>query len=134
MSWIDRLDLTQAISNLVQEKKNDWYRDPWKWPEYAYLRSREGSLVLRQRLESNGNVRAAARMDVPEKNFGVRPAVLLDVLDRVVYQLLVDRLSVPLVGALPADVFGWHLIPKKPRAGRYARQDFQWAHYRRKIS
>jgi hypothetical protein len=39
-------------------------------------------------------------MDVAKENFSARPAFVVDVLDRLVYQALVDRLSVTLIGEI----------------------------------
>lgn len=132
--WIDELDPRRAISNLVQEKTGDWYRDPWDWPEYSFLRTRDGLDLLRSRLASNALVGMPAAIDVPKENFGIRPAVILGVGDRVVYQTLVDALGPSLIGDLLPDVYGWRLPPGRRIQGRYARQDYQWRDYRSKLS
>jgi hypothetical protein len=79
-------------------------------------------------------VGSPSEIDVPKENFGVRPAVILGVGDRIIYQTLVDALSPALLGSLLADVYGWRLPPASKEKGRYARQDFQWSRYRSKLS
>lgn len=134
MNWIDDLDPRRAISNLTQEKTGDWYRDPWDWPEYEFLNSTQGQDLIRSRLVSNSLVSEPSKIDVPKENFGTRPAVILSVGDRVIYQTLVDGLSSTLIGDLAHDVYGWRLRSKKPSNGVYARQDFEWIQYRNKLS
>jgi hypothetical protein len=75
-------------------------------------------------------VKAAARLDVPKENFALRPAIVFDPLDRLIYQALVDRLSVDLVGELPAWAYGWRLSPDDPQAGVYESNRQEWERYR----
>jgi len=74
--------------------------------------------------------RRVALIDVPKENWGARPAMVLDIVDRVMYQSLVDRLSVGLIGDMSPSVFGWRLPPKAPKAGMYSHNDLQWDSYR----
>jgi hypothetical protein len=128
-----RTSLTRAIRNLRQEATGDWYRDPWGWPEYDFLISSRGDSV-RARLRSPLRPRQTAAIDVPKENFGIRPATVLDISDRVIYQMLVDALSLKLIGDLSQSSFGWRLGFKRPIFGRYAVQSRQWQGYRGAIS
>lgn len=56
----------------------------------------------------------------------MRPAVVIEPLDRLLYQALTDRLSKRLIGRLPSWVFGWRLRRKNPAPGVMARNDFEW--------
>src|SRR5205085_12503162 len=76
------------------------------------------------------SVRRAARLDVAKENFGTRPALVMDPLDRLLYQALIDRLSVKLIGASPDWLYGWRLIRESPERGKYARNCLEWAAYR----
>jgi hypothetical protein len=125
------LDLKRAVTNLRTEIVGDWYQDPWGWPELGYL-LRHSDLVF-QHVGAKGSLQQAL-IDVPKENWGVRPAVVLDTLDRVTYQALVDRASVHLIGDMSPNVFGWRLPPNNPESGRYSHNDNQWNGYRRHIS
>ena len=69
----------------------------------------------------------------PKPNFGVRPAVVIDPVDRLVYQSLVDTISKSAIGELKDFVFGWRLVPDKPKNGVYARNTWQWDNYRNRL-
>ncbi len=60
----------------------------------------------------------------------MRPAVVLDLVDRLCYQALVDRHSVGLIGDLSPSVYGWRLVPGKPEQGKYSQDSLQWDNYR----
>lgn len=124
LEWEKALDLDQAASNVAIDVRGDWYRDPWGWPEIEWaLKERRDFFV--SRLKSSG-VCGAVPIDVPKENFGIRPALVMDPIDRTIYQALVDRCSGRLIGQQPAWVHGWRLPAKEFISGQYARNDHQW--------
>src|SRR5689334_9929186 len=98
IDWSEALNFGQATKNVRGDTIGDWYRDPWGWPEIEWV-SKEAPSLLIARLNDRGAKRALA-LDVPKENFVLRPAMLLDPLDRIAYQALVDSLSVQLAGDL----------------------------------
>jgi len=106
----------------------DWYRDPWGWPEIDWAATRDQTLLL-ERLNGSG-AHGVATIDVPKENYSIRPAVVLDPLDRLVYQCLVDVHSSKLIGDLDPHVFGWRLRTKDPEPGIYSPNNKQWEFYR----
>jgi hypothetical protein len=128
VNWSNALDLGRAVNNVQSEFPGDWHQDPWGWPELTFFLKTDPALVY-EHCRSTGAHRAAL-LDVPKENWGTRPAVVLNTLDRVVYQALVDRLSVDLIGELDANVFGWRLHPNGPDKGAYSHNDKQWEGYR----
>jgi len=68
-------------------------------------------------------------LDVPKSRYESRPAVLLPIATRVAYQALVDHCSVPLVGQLSDDVFGWRLSRDSPAAGMYEDNGEEWVKF-----
>ena len=66
----------------------------------------------------------------PEENWGTRPAVILDIEDRLIYHALTDALSVKLIGSMSADVYGWRLSAVDPSPGVYSHNNKQWDGYR----
>ena len=134
MDWLKTLDFEAAVKNIRIEMAGDWYRDPWGWAELPWLLANEEHLTshMLPRLDGTG-VRSAQRLDVPKENFGIRPAVVLDVIDRLMYQALTDRLSKQLIGELPSWAYGWRLPRTTPQAGRYARNNAEWSLYRKHL-
>lgn len=128
LDWLGALDLDRAVVNLRDEFQGDWYRDPWWWPELGYMHKSAQHHVV-EHLKGSGS-RRPALIQVPKENWGSRPAVVLDILDRTVYQMLVDRHSVDLIGSLPTSVFGWRLRPSAPSRGDYSHNTLQWDSYR----
>jgi hypothetical protein len=55
---------------------------------------------------------------------------VMDPLDRLLYQALIDRLSVSFIGSSAGWLYGWRLDRDMPERGRYIRNDFEWAGYR----
>ena len=122
----------QAAGNVRRDLYGDWYRDPWGWPELGYI-ERKAPHHLTARLQQSG-VRRAAPIEVAKENFGTRPAIVMDIVDRLAYQALVDNLSLQLIGDLRQTVFGWRLDPAAPKAGVYAPNGMQHDAYRRHTS
>ena len=132
MDWFDSLDLEQSAKNCRTDIIGDWHRDPWGWPELDWLITDNGKRYLEQRLNGAGT-KACVAIEVPKENFGIRPALVLDPVDRFVYQLLVDAASKSLIGNLGRWIFGWRLPPGNPTRAHYARNDYQWKNYRTRL-
>lgn len=126
--WLNALNLKQAVENIRVEIPGDWYQDPWGWPELGFMLQKQQDLVI-ENLNASG-VRAVALLDVPKENWGTRPAVILDIADRVSYHALSDNLSVKLIGSMSADTYGWRLPPIDPKPGIYSHNNKQWDGYR----
>ncbi|NYH42581.1 hypothetical protein HNR22_002308 [Micromonospora jinlongensis] len=132
MSWASSLDLDKALIACHQDLLGDWFRDPWGWPELDWVVATRRDLI-EERLEST-DVRAISKIDVPKENFGIRPAMVMDPLDRLAYQALVGHLSVPLIGGMHRNAYGWRLPVKGMTAGLYSPNDKQWGNYRSYLS
>jgi hypothetical protein len=132
VDWAAALDFELALVNCHEDMIGDWYRDPWGWPETDWAVKKQPSVLL-GRLNANG-VQQAARLDVPKEGFASRPAIVMDPLDRIVYQALVDRISVDLIGDLRPWAFGWRLPRTDPDRGRYSDNANEWNWYRARMS
>jgi len=114
--------------NLRVDITGDWFRDPWGWPEYDYVL--DGHLdQLGARARATGT-RRVAKIDVPKENFGIRPAVVLDPIDRMLFQGLVDMNTSKLIGKLSPWVHGWRLRREDPKSGDYSPNDVEWGLHR----
>jgi hypothetical protein len=85
--------------------------------------------LIAENLNASG-VRRVALLDVPKENWGTRPAVILDIADRLSYHALADNLSVNLIGSMSPDVYGLRLPPVEPKPGIYSHNNKQWDGYR----
>ncbi|UGT99796.1 hypothetical protein LTS63_12240 [Mycobacterium intracellulare] len=132
INWERALDVKKAVANVRSEFVGDWHLDPWGWPELEFISSSAPEMLV-EHLRSTGVFRAAL-IDVPKENWGVRPAVVLNILDRLTYQALVDRLSVDLIGDLSPSVYGWRLPPDSTERGEYSHNNIQWDAYRDHLS
>jgi hypothetical protein len=128
MDWNAALNIERAQANVLADAFGDWYKDPWGWPEIAWVVKNQTSLV-EARLNARGTMRCV-KVDVPKENYVTRPALILDALDRLVYQALVDQLSGKLIGDLSSFVYGWRLSRKSPESGRYLSNSKEWEYYR----
>jgi hypothetical protein len=128
--WLDALDIGLALRNCHDDLIGEWYRDPWSWPELTWVVQRRPDLLV-TRLNSSG-ARMASTIDVAKENFGLRPAIVMDPLDRLAYQALVDRLSLTLIRHLPSWVYIARLSRKTPTAGGYLSTN-EWEYYRARL-
>lgn len=83
VDWAKALDLSRAVGNLRVEMVGDWHQDPWGWPELGYILKKDSQVAF-SHCDARGTLRPAL-IDVPKENWGTRPAVVLDIVDRVVY-------------------------------------------------
>lgn len=132
VDWSKALDLDRAVANLRIEMIGDWHQDPWGWPELGFLSKKDPKQVW-DNCQAKGTLEPAL-VDVPKENWGTRPAVVLDITDRLTYQALVDRLSVDLIGKMSPNAFGWRLPALTPQAGVYSHNNKQWDGYRGHLS
>ena len=132
LDWSAALAFPAALVTLHYEIQGDWYRDPWGWPELDWMVKKDLEWVI-TRLNGTGAKRVA-KIDVPKENFGTRPAVVIDPTDRLIYQALVDRHSVELIGDLEPWVFGWRLQTKDPKPGQWSHNDIQHSNFREVLS
>lgn len=129
IDWIEALKPNRAVGNLRVEATGDWYRDPWGWPEFRFLI--DGHLdLLESHARSRQRIRRVVRLNVPKENFGMRPAVVIEPLDRLLYQGLVDAVSKRLIGDLDRWVHGWRLKRVRIESGVYSPNDREWTRYR----
>lgn len=131
IDWATALNFEQAAKNVRGDTYGDWYRDPWGWPENEWAAQRAPH-VLTARLNDRGAKRALP-IEVPKENFVLRPAMLLDPIDRLAYQALVDSLSTGLIADMREFVFGWRLPIEKPSKGAYAKNAKQWEGFRNRL-
>jgi hypothetical protein len=131
VSWDKAVDLEQAARNCYRDISGDWHRDPWGWPEIGWAASTRPQAAY-DHLASTG-ARAPALLDVPKENFVLRPAVVLDPLDRLCYQALIDRESARLFGELSSAAYGWRLNRGAPENGKYVAQAQEWREYRKHV-
>jgi Reverse transcriptase (RNA-dependent DNA polymerase) len=131
MNWFEVLDIQRSLANCHQDMLGDWFRDPWGWAELSWAVERAPELV-EDRLNAAGASRAAP-IDVPKENFTTRPAVVLDPLDRLVYQALVDRVSRRIGSDLRPWVFGWRLPRAEARDGHYSPNKTEWRLHRGRL-
>jgi hypothetical protein len=131
MDWLDHLDIQRSIKNCLTDIIGDWYYDPWGWPELTWISQKPGVNHLLRRLDDE-RTGFNVPLRVVKENFAIRPAIVMDPVDRVAYQCLVDRVSKVLIGDLPSFALGWRLFTK-PEAGKYAPNNKQWYFYRRRL-
>src|SRR6266704_985692 len=117
VDWLEALDIGLALKNCHDDLIGEWYRDPWSWPELAWVAKRRPDLLV-ARLNGVG-IRMASPIDVAKENFGIRPALVMDPLDRLAYQALTDRMSLDLIRPLPSWVYNARLSRRTPTVGEY---------------
>jgi hypothetical protein len=131
MDWLNTLNFDLALVNCHKDFLGDWHRDPWGWPEFDWVVTTRPEM-LAARLNATGTKRVA-KVDVPKENFATRPAIVMDPVDRLIYQALVDRVSVTLSRDMAPWAFGWRLPRDQPDSGRYVPNRDEWSWYRARL-
>jgi len=124
-----QMNVQLAKQNVIWDIEQDWFSDPWNWPEFQLLTSD----MISERL-ANDNCGWTLALDVPKSTDGVRPAIILDPIDRVSYQCLADELSVVASAALPEWVYGWRVKRNSAVKGIYEDNGKEWKKFKRRIS
>ena len=132
MDWLSVIDIKRALDNCRTDIIGDWFYDPWGWPELAWIVNEQDGQQLLARLDGTG-VGRASRINVPKPNFGVRPAVVIDPVDRLVYQVSSIPSASPPSGALKDFVFGWRLVRISQRMAFTHGTAWQWDNYRDRL-
>lgn len=130
IDWLQALDVGRAFSNCHADLYGDWYRDPWQWPEMRWFAKTSPELIG-ARVNSD-HIARVSMLDVPKENFATRPAIVMDPLDRLIYQALVDYGSIELVGNAQPWAFTGRLHREEPKRGVYPRK-FEWDNYRARL-
>lgn len=125
---VGTLDVDLARENVLDDAENDWYEDPWGWPELKWM----GNTVIEQRLRAAEHGWTLA-LDVPKRGGGVRPALLLSAEDRIAYQAIADELSLVATSDLPDWVFGWRARRNDPKKGRYSDNGEEWKKFTKRV-
>jgi hypothetical protein len=73
-------------------------------------------------------------LDVPKDGFGTRPAVVLDPVDRLIYQAIVDAQSKGMSRSLSKTAYGWRLARRAPVAGEYMDGAIEWRFFRNTLN
>jgi hypothetical protein len=123
--WSDVLDIKRALASARSEMFGDWLRDPWSWPELAYLASQPRPLVDRL----NAGRTRFERLSVPKINYGTRPAVVQAPVDRLAYHGVVNSISQRVAGELRDFVAGWRLSRENPKAGVFLSNQQEWLRF-----
>ena len=129
VDWLRALDFDQARHNCHNDILGDWYRDPWSWPEIAWVVERALAEVVVPRLD-RAQVFRPMKLDVAKENFAIRPAVVIDPIDRLIYQSLVDASLLKLHSDIREWTYGWRVVRENPKRGVYSRNDQEWQRYR----
>lgn len=130
--WRDALNFEQGAANCEIDIKGDWHRDPWGWPENRWA-AKSARDVLLERVAAQG-VWSSAKIDVAKENYATRRAIVMDPIDRLVYQTLTDCISKSLAAEFKQWVFGWRLERDEPSAGQYVKNAVEWRAYIERLS
>ncbi|QEF98878.1 Reverse transcriptase (RNA-dependent DNA polymerase) [Stieleria maiorica] len=125
---IPSIDISKARKNVLEDVKQDWFSDPWGWPEFERLRDES----VGKRLEEDECGWTFA-LDVPKSSDGSRPSILLNPVDRIAFQCLSDELSLVATKDLPDWVFGWRVHREAPSKGTYASNSQEWKLFKKRI-
>jgi hypothetical protein len=126
------LDIARAAQNVMEDAAGDWYQDPWGWPEVNWLGRIRPNIVM-ERLSEDA-CGWSVPLDVSKRYGGVRPAIVINPLDRVAFQALVDDISIEAAADLPSWVHGWRLARSHPRKGRYESNHAEWNRFSGRVT
>lgn len=126
---IDELNILAARDNVIADAPQDWFADPWHWPELKMLNVE----AIEERLRKPTADWTLA-LDVPKQSQGVRPAIVLSPIDRIAYQAIADELSIAATSRLHEWVFGWRIKRSNARKGEYEDNKREWKMFLERIT
>lgn len=112
------IDTKRVIRHLRHDLMNDWFPDPLEYGDCLSVDYIEDKLWELQR---PGGYQASRRVlrNVPKANGGLRYSLEMNVVDRFVYQALVEQFSDPLDKLLASRVFSHRTEVRDPKKGKY---------------
>lgn len=133
MNWPD-MNPEGGLGLWQRDNRVHWYRDPWGWPEFNWLRKRPASLRFSDYYNARTNDLTASasfsRLDVPKSPGALRPAVVQDPLSTFLYFTAVAAAMPQLHSQLPSFVFGRRDrdVGNESAQGETSRDD-EWPRY-----
>ena len=113
------LDLWKAVHRVRADMADDWFGDPCDFPELMHAG------FVNQVMESAAHrpgpsyqASAAATSLVPKKGFTARVAVITNLVDRVIYQALIDLIAEDLDGELLPRVYSFRCNTDRRRRSK----------------
>ena len=88
-----KLDIERAIKRIRLDIKDDWFQDPLKYEDLLTVDFVISKLSKYDGVEENYKAGNAIHIDIPKPNFTSRYSTEIDIIDRVVYQALVDSIA-----------------------------------------
>lgn len=107
------LDFKEGARLFRAEVFGDWYRDPWSWPEIAWVANNPDRVPIDELVEKtrDGIVPRIAPefrpLNIPKSLLGHRPAVVMSTDARLLYLAAIGPGMERLQSDLPEWVFGW---------------------------
>lgn len=119
--------VSRSVANVRNDARGDWLRDPWEWPE---LHDSDAASKLALELACTRAYSEPMLVDVAKSPTATRPGLQLPPIDRVLYQAIIDDVSVSKIGDLSPNVFGWRLARDRPKPGMYNNNSREWRLHR----
>lgn len=126
---LPEIDVNRARENVIHDARQDWFQDPWDWPEMKRVKESDVFQCLEGR-----KFGWTFAMDVPKASDGVRPAIIVNPQDRIAFQCLADELSLGITNELPHWVYGWRVCRTSPAKGVYEENATEWKSFKHQIA
>lgn len=101
------IDLWRAVDRLKEDLRDDWFRDPLGYRDLLKTSSLVSLLVDRFSNGQSYDAAPAKTVLIPKKGYTTRPAHLTPLVDRLIYQALVDVLALALDSRLSNCVYSF---------------------------
>lgn len=88
-----RLNIEKAIKRVKLDLKDDWFQDPLKYEDLLDLNFVLDKLAKYDEATNDYKAGNATHIDIPKPGFTIRYSSETDIIDRVVYQALVDVIA-----------------------------------------
>ena len=108
-----KLDIEKAIKRVKLDLKDDWFQDPLKYEDILNL-----DYVLKKLSKYNGKndeykPGKAQHIDIPKPGFTIRYSTETDIIDRVIFQALVDVLAEDLDNLHSNHIYSYRINTKR---------------------
>ena len=108
-----KLNISQAIRRVKKDIEDDWFKDPFMFEDYLtedFILDKISTLDV-----NNYSATRKEYSDIPKPGFVIRYSIETNIIDRVLYQALIDVLANDLDSALGVQIYSHRITKEKER-------------------
>jgi len=120
-----KLNVSQAIRRVKKDIEDDWFKDPFMFEDYLtddFIIDKISNIDIK-----NYSATRKEYFDIPKPGFVIRYSIETNIIDRVIYQALIDVLAHDMDSALGIQIYSHRVTKEKERDSHFFKHPVeQW--------